>query len=147
MAAGGGSIWSGTWSCGIGDIGLWCEDSSVKGIIRIGVVICERTSGDGADHRPGRGSELLRRLPACHDSSSSATGERIVDWWTREGSNEGPAWSVDCACCCCCALTESNEERDDRRERRILGRRARFEPPRARSFIGGGLQEEAGSGD
>ena len=48
--------------------------SSIKGFIGSPVLNRVINAGSGADQRPGRGSELLRRRLACHDSSRSWEG-------------------------------------------------------------------------
>jgi len=99
----------------------------------MGVAMRDNATGDGDDHRPGRGSELLRRRLPCHDSSSSsicvcslpgpgllflvrnavalssAAVRRFEFWGFWFGSSP----------------LLPNEETEERRERRILGRRDR----------------------
>lgn len=83
---------------------------------------------------------LRRRLP-CHDSSSSCTGDLTDTWRVREG----PAGLSESACCCW-ILTVSNEETEGRRDRRILGRRVRFEGARGRDVAGAGREDDASAG-
>ena len=94
--------------------------------------------GGGDDHRPGRGSELLRRrFPRQASSSSSGCAVYLllslapvevtlssaaVLRWSGGGGGGGDG-------CCCCWFESSplllREETEDRRWMRILGRRAR----------------------
>lgn len=105
----------------------------------MGVATRVRTCCGGEDHRPGRGSELLRRRPDCHDSSSSCTGDLTETWRVREG----PGWLSESTCCGCWVLTVSNDEREGRRDRRILGRRVRFEGALGRDGASVGLEDDA----
>lgn len=127
------SGFSGLLSCcpdGTVGLRLWLVLTSAKG--SMGVAMRESATGDGDDHRPGRGSELLRRRFPCHASSSSssicvvslpglrflarnavalssAAGRRYDCWELWFGSSP----------------LLPNEETDERREMRILGRRER----------------------
>ena len=96
--------------------------------------------GGGDDHRPGRGSELLRRRFPRHASSSSSgcavcfllslapVEVTLSSAVVLRGSGGGG----DRYCCCCCwsRWFESSplllsEDTEDKRWMRILGRRAR----------------------
>ena len=115
----------------------------------MGVPTRDRTSGGGEDHRPGRGSELLRLRPACHDSSSSATGDLMEICRLRDGPAWdwsvciGGGWLLDFSFS---LLTVSKEEVEGKRDNRILGRRTRFVLPGARRVASGGLDDEGSAG-
>lgn len=110
--AGGGSR---SWAfefCGVVATGLKFDDSSVKGSIgeRISLVAArEREFRFGADHRPGRGSELLRRRLPWY-ASSSRLGESVAPALLRSRV-AGRCWG----CWGCCELLVSKEEADGRR--------------------------------
>ena len=108
------------------------DASSCTGRIWPPVVTRARAAGLGVDHRPGRGSELLRRRLPCHDSSSAEAagmegrGDRatpgvlLVSPFCCDGCDRG----VDKVAC-------SNE---GRRWRRMDGRRERSEAARCRGY-------------
>lgn len=52
----------------------------------MGVATRERTSGGGDDHRPGFGSELLRRRFASHASSSSLGAGDLMGCGSKDDS-------------------------------------------------------------
>ena len=114
--------------------GLWSVLTSVNGTM--GVATRERAMGGGDDHRPGRGSELLRRrFPRQASSSTSGCGVCLLLSLTAEVTLSSAAvlrcsgGGGDRWCCCSCWFESSplllKEETEDKRWMRTLGRRAR----------------------
>lgn len=111
---------------------MGCDVSSCTGRIWPPVVTRARAAGLGVDHRPGRGSELLRRRLPCHDSSSveaagmAGRGDRVVPG----------VLLVSPFCCDCCerSVDKFACSNEGRRWRRMDGRRERSEAARCRGY-------------